>query len=202
MKKVIFLLFTFFLALAIANAQFTKLGGGLGFTTGYPFHDVDNDQNFSGHFNFFAKGIYELTLPIHIVPSVTYFLPHVWKSGTTFDESKITVTTLMFDVDGHYVFNSLDRFEFYGLAGIDVLLAWKKDVLTITGTAPSTQTTKEKDNAIGLNIGAGTYIKLAEQIDLNIEAKYLVSRNNQFMINAGVLINFQWLAQNERTGGL
>jgi opacity protein-like surface antigen len=202
MKKVLLLLFALSLAMATANAQLTKLGGGLGFTTGYPFHEMDYDYNFSGSFNFFASGIYEITLPLHVAPSITYFFPHVWKSGTQFDESKITVTTLMFDVNGHYVFNSLDMFEFYGLAGIDVLLAWKKDVLTITGSAPSTQTTKEKDNAIGLNLGAGTYIKIAEQIDLSIEAKYLLSRYGQFMINAGVLINFQWLAKNERTGGL
>jgi hypothetical protein len=39
---------------------------------------------------------------------------------------------------------------------------------------------------------------MAEQVDLNLEVKYLVSRYHQFMINAGVLINFQWLAQNER----
>jgi opacity protein-like surface antigen len=200
MKKILLLLFTAFFCISVSNAQFTKLGGGFGFTTGYPFHEMNYDYNQSGHFNFFAKGIYELSLPIHIAPSITYFFPHVWKSGTQFDESKITVTTLMFDVNGHYVFNSLNRFEFYGLAGLDVLLAWKKDVLTITGTAPSTQTTKEKDNAIGLNLGAGTYIKLTEQLDLNVEAKYLVSRYHQFMINASVLINLQWLAKNEKSG--
>jgi opacity protein-like surface antigen len=108
----------------------------------------------------------------------------------------------MIDLNGHYVFNSLDRFEFYGLAGMNILLAWKKDKFTVTGSAPFEETTKESDTAIGLNLGAGTYIKMAEQIDLNVEIKYLVSRYNQLMINAGVLINFQWLAKNERTGGL
>ncbi|NTV83574.1 MAG: porin family protein [Bacteroidales bacterium] len=198
MKKSFLLLLTLFFCISVSNAQFTKLGGGLGFTSGYLFHEMDYDYNQSGHFNFYANGIYELTLPIHIAPSVTYFFPHVWKSGTQFDESKITVTTLMFDINGHYVFNSLDKFEFYGLAGLNVLLAWKKDVLTITGTAPSTQTTKESDTAIGLNLGAGTYFKLTEEMDLNLEVKYLVSRYNQFMVNAGVLINFQFLAQNEK----
>jgi len=200
MKKIILLFLSVFICFSAANAQFTKLGGGLGYTTGYLFHEMDYDYNQSGHFNFFAKGIYELNLPVHIAPSITYFFPHVWKSGTTFDESKITVTTLMIDLNGHYVFNSLDKFEFYGLAGPDFIFAWKKDVLTITGTAPSTQTTKESDTAIGLNLGAGTYFKLTEQLDLNIEAKYLVSRYHQFMINAGVLINLQWLAKNEKPG--
>lgn len=198
MKKFFLLLFALFICFSVTNAQLTKLGGGLGFTTGYPFHEMDYDYNKSGHFNFFAHGIYEVTLPLHIAPSITYFFPHVWKDGSQFSQSKITVTTLMIDLNGHYVFNSLDRFEFYGLAGLNVLLAWKKDVLTITGTTPDSQTTKESDTAIGLNIGAGTYMKMTEEIDLNLELKYLVSRYNQFMISAGVLINFQWLAQNER----
>jgi opacity protein-like surface antigen len=202
MKKALLLLFSLLTFLSVSNAQFTKLGGGLGFTTGYPFHEMDYDYNFSGHFNVFAKGIYELNLPIHIAPSISYFIPHVWKSSSANSESKITVTTLMIDINGHYVFNYLDRFEFYGLAGMDILFAWKKDYYQVVGTAPFEETTKEKDNAIGLNLGAGTYIKLAEQIDLNLEAKYLVSRYGQFMFNAGVLINFQWLAKNERSGGL
>ena len=32
-------------------------------------------------------------------------------------DTKTTVNTMMFDINGHYVFNSLDQFEFYGLAG-------------------------------------------------------------------------------------
>jgi opacity protein-like surface antigen len=159
---------------------------------------MDYDYNQSGHFNFFAKGIYEVTLPLHISPSITYYFPHVWKQTNANDESKITVTTLMIDLNGHYVFNSLDRFEFYGLAGMNILLAWKKDQFTITGSAPFEETTKESDTAIGLNLGAGTYFKLTEEMDLNLEVKYLVSRYNQFMVNAGVLINFQFLAQNEK----
>jgi opacity protein-like surface antigen len=200
MKKIYILLFIAITTFSLSNAQFTKAGGGLGFTSGYPFHEMSWDYNKSGNFNIFLKGIYEISLPLHVSPSFTFFLPHVWKSSSQFDESKITVSTIMFDVNGHYVFNSLDRFEFYGLAGIDILLAHKKDVMKITGTAPSTQTTKENDNAIGLNLGLGTYMKLTEQLDLSVEAKYLVSKYKQFMLSAGVLINLDWLKKNENPG--
>jgi opacity protein-like surface antigen len=200
MKKLYIFLVIIFISVSVTQAQFTKIGGGLGFTTGYLFHKMDYTYNKSGNFNIFAKGIYEISLPVHISPSVTFFLPHVWKQGDINSSSRVTVSTLMFDLNGHYVFNSLDRFEFYGLAGLDIMLAWKKDVMKIVGTAPITQTTKEKDNAIGLNIGAGSYVKLTEQIDLNIEAKYLVSKYHQFMFNAGVLINLQWLTKNENQG--
>jgi len=38
MKKVYTLLFIGLFALQAAEGQFTKAGGGLGFTTGFPFH--------------------------------------------------------------------------------------------------------------------------------------------------------------------
>lgn len=202
MKKIILLLLVIMTGYGSAKAQLTKIGGGLGFTSGYTFHEADYDYNKSGNLNFFANTILEVNLPFHIVPSVTYFLPHVWKSSDAFSESKITVSTLMIDINGHYVFNSLDRFEFYGLAGLDVLLAWKKDYYkTTSGTNPFEETIKEKDNALGLNLGVGTYMKITESMDLNIEAKYLVSKYGQFMINAGILFNLQYLNKKEREKG-
>ena len=192
MKRLIISLIVSFTAINIMNAQFTKLGGGLGFTTGYHFHDVNDDFNKSGNFNLFAKGIYELNLPVHISPSVTFFIPHVYKE--TFgagEEFKANVTTLMIDLNGHYVFNYLDKIELYGLAGLDILLAWKKEVSA--GISPF----KESDNGLGLNLGLGSYIKVTEQLDLSVEAKYLISKYSQFMVNVGILLNLQWLSKNE-----
>ncbi|MBA4322626.1 MAG: hypothetical protein C0408_07400 [Odoribacter sp.] len=200
MKKINLIIILAALSFSFANGQFTKFGGGLGFTSGFPFHQMTWDYNKSAKFDGFVKGIYELSLPIHISPSFTYFLPHVWKSSSINDKTKITVNAIMFDLNGHYVINSLDRFEFYGLAGLDILLARKKEVFEVVGTTPITQITKEKDNAIGLNIGAGSYIKMTEQLDLFIEGKYIVSKYDQFMINVGVLLNLDWLKKNENPG--
>lgn len=192
-----------FVSAGIINAQLTKIGGGLGYTTGYTFHKADYEYNKSGNLNFFGKGIIEINLPFHIAPSITYYLPHVWKESDPVSESKITVTTLMIDINGHYVFNSLDRFEFYGLAGLDVLLAWKKDYFKSTsGTATFEETTHEKDNGLGLNLGVGTYMKISETLDLNIEAKYLVSKYSQFMLNAGILVNLQYINKKAKDGGI
>ena len=194
MKKFIVLITILFITASVSNGQFTKLGGSLGFSSGYPFHNMGYDYNRSGHIYASAKGIIELSLPFHLSPSITFFAPHVTKiSPTTY-----TVTTLMFDINGHYVFNSLDRFEFYGLAGFDMLFAWKK-------TADPYESMREQDNALGLNVGAGTYMKITQQIDLFAEAKYVIygkdklffSNYNQVMVNAGILINLQWLAKNE-----
>lgn len=205
MKKIFILLTILFITTAVSNGQFTKLGGGLGFTSGYPFHDVGYDYNKSGHLYASAKGIIELSLPFHLCPSVTFFLPHVTKTSDPFYQNTYKVSTLMFDINGHYVVNSLNRFEFYALAGFDVLLAWEKEIHKTLSASPFTETSKEQDNALGLNIGAGADIKITEQIDLFAEAKYVIygkgklffSNYNQVMVTAGVLINLQWLAKNE-----
>jgi opacity protein-like surface antigen len=190
MKKISIFFILSILAISVANGQFTKFGGGLGFSSGFPFHNMPYDANKSGKLNISVKGIYEISLPFHISPSFTYFIPHVTKNINM----KTVVSTIMFDINGHYVFNSLDRFEFYGLAGLDILFAGKKE--TFVGSSPS----KERDNAPGLNLGLGTYIKMTEQLDLYAEVKYIVSRYDQFMLNAGVLINLDWLKKNENPG--
>jgi len=191
MKKLFLGLMIIIITVPAVNAQFTKIGGGTGFTTGYLFHEMENDYNKSGHIFASLKGIYEISVPIHVSPSVTFFIPHVYKE---FD-MKTTVNTLMFDINGHYVFNSLDKFEFYGLAGLNVLLAWKREKYL-------EEVFPESDNALGLNLGAGSYMKVTDQFDIYAEAKYILSKYNQFMLNVGVLINIDWLKKHEDTGGL
>ena len=182
-----------FIAVTAAKSQFTKIGGGTGFTTGYYFHGMkEDDSNKSGHIFASLKGIYEISVPVHISPSITFFIPHVYK----YENNKTTVNTMMFDINGHYVFNSLDRFEFYGLAGLDIMLAWKRLKYD------SEIINKESDNALGLNLGAGSYMKMSEQFDLYFEAKYILGKYDQFMLNVGALINIDWLKKHEDTGGL
>jgi opacity protein-like surface antigen len=189
MKKLAIILLVAIFFVPAAKSQFTKIGGGLDFSSGYLFHNMNFDYNKSGYFALSLKGIYEINLPVHISGNISYFYPHLTKMADT----KITVSTMMFDINGHYVFNSLDKFEFYGLAGLDVLLAWKRDKYT------GSETFKESDNAFGLNIGAGSYMKITDQFDLFLEAKYIVSKYDQFMLNAGILINIDWMIKHENT---
>jgi opacity protein-like surface antigen len=195
MKKI---LITFILVVASVSAaypQFTKIGGGITYGTGFHFNNITGvgaDSYRSPFAGIFLTGIYEFNLPIHIAPSFTYFLPRTnTLTFATGAESKSRVSSMMFDINGHYVFNSLDRFEFYGLAGLDITFAHIKWIGSDS---------KESDNVFGLNLGAGTYIKLTDQFDLSCEAKYLLSKYSQFMINVGVLINIDWLLKHENTG--
>lgn len=192
MRKLLFWLLITNICISSVNGQFTKLGGGVDFGSGYYFHKMKYDYNKSSNIAATLKGIYEISVPIHISPSFTYFIPHVLKT----QNEKTTVSSIMFDINGHYVFNSLDRFEFYGLAGFNFLYTWKKTKFLSAGTSPDPET----DNAPGLNLGAGSYIKLSEQFDLSLEAKYIISKYHQFMFNAGVLINIDWMIKHENTG--
>lgn len=189
MKKLLIISLVIVLFLSDANAQFTKIGGGIGLSSGFYFHEqTTQDANRSGKIAISFKGIYEISVPFHISPSITVFYPHITKT----EMDKTTVSSMMFDINGHYVFNSLDKFEFYGLAGLDVLLAKKKDVYESSGTY------KETDNALGLNLGLGTYMKMTETFDIYGEVKYLFNgKYNQFMLNAGILLNIDWMKKHE-----
>lgn len=190
MKKYLLTVFLSILIVLTTNAQFTKLGGGPGFTSGYYFHKMEYPYNKSGNLPISLKSIYEISLPFHISPSLSFFAPHVLKD----QYAKYTVNTIMLDINGHYVFNSLDQFEFYGLAGLDIMLAWKKEKYF-------DEVFKEKDNALGLNIGIGTYMKLTEVIDLYAEGKFLFNNKyNQFILNAGILFNIEWMKKNDKQG--
>ena len=189
MKKPVLILLLVITTITASNAQFTKAGGGLTFSSGFYFNDLEFPDYRSGHFGAFIKGIYEINMNIHISPSYTIFYPNITKDPGY----RSSISSMMFDLNGHYVFNSLDRFEFYGLLGFDILLTRSK-----TKSSELNEVLKERDNALGLNIGAGTYMKLTEQIDLCGEAKYILSRYGQFMVNAGILINLDWLIKHEK----
>lgn len=195
MKKLILSIILVFFVLTVSKAQFTKVGGGLTYGTGFHFNNetagLEADLHKSPNLGIFLTGIYELKLPVHIAPSFTYFIPRTNSAIIGLNEIKTKLSAMMFDLNGHYVFNSLDKFEFYGLAGLNITFAKIKWL-------GSTQS--GSDNTIGLNLGAGTYMKITEQFDLYGEVKYIVSKYDQIMVNVGILVNIDWLKKNENNG--
>jgi hypothetical protein len=180
MKKLILIFLLMFAVLVIVNGQFTKIGGGIGLSSGFRFHDQLMTGNKSGTIAVSFKGIYRISETFQISPSFCFFLPHV----TDDQSSKQTVSSEMFDINGHYHLNTSESIEFYGLAGIDILFT--SDKYTSAG-APSN---KETDNALGLNLGIGTGLKISEKLSIYGEAKYIFNNKyNQFMIYAGALLN-------------
>jgi hypothetical protein len=193
MKKIFLSLPVYIMIFNVANSQFTKVGGGASFGTGYHYNNETAgafaDMHRSPFIGIFLTGIYEFKLPVHIAPSFTYFIPRHNTAQVGTEETR--VSSMMFDIDGHYVFNALDRFEFFALAGLNIHFSSLKWLGTDSG---------DKDNAFGFNIGAGSYIKLTEQIDLYGQAKYILSKYDQFMFNAGMLLNIDWMKKHENAG--
>jgi opacity protein-like surface antigen len=194
MKKLLLISLLIISVLSITNAQFTKIGGGLTYGTGFHFNNektgFEADLHKGPFAGIFLTGIYELNLPVHLAPSFTYFFPRTNELSTG-SLGKTRVSEMMFDLNGHYVFNSLDRFEFYGLAGLNIIFAKLKWLES---------TSSGSDNALGLNLGGGAYMKMTEQFDLYGELKYIISKYDQIMVNAGILINIDWLKKNEDPG--
>jgi opacity protein-like surface antigen len=188
MKKS-FLSFLFMISIAfLANGQFTKIGGGLGLSSGFRFHQQVWAGNKSGIMAISFKSIYEIGVPLHISPSFTFFYPHITKDQS----SRQTISSIMFDINAHYIFNSLDKFEFYGIAGLDILFT--KNKYSSDGLPES----KESDNAMGLNLGAGTCMKITEKLNVYAEAKYIFNNKyNQFMLNSGILLNIYRMKKHE-----
>ena len=194
MKKILLAL-VLIVAGSLANAQFTKLGGGVDFGSGFHFNNESGLNHRSGLISIFVAGIYEFSLPVHISPSFSYTIPHVTKYEEFDFSEKTTVSSVAFNVDGHYVFNYLDKMEIYGLAGMNITLAKIKNEYSYLGQQETTF--GSSDNSIGLNIGAGAYFKVLEQGDIFAEVKYILGKYDQLMIRGGVLLNIDWLKKNE-----
>ncbi len=198
MKKIISLIALVVVLMPALNGQFTKIGGGLTGSSGIAWNDeMDVKSHRTSNPAITFNGIYEISVPLHIQPSFTIFMPRVTKEDFGTYMYKNIVSAMMLDVDGHYVFNSLDKLELYGLAGLNITLIGMKWVTDMDGQVTKS---KETDNAFGLNIGAGTYYKLSEQFDLHGEIKYVLGKYDQLMIHAGILINLDWLIKHENTG--
>ena len=188
MKKLILIFFLMFAVMVIVNSQFTKIGGGIALSSGFRFHDQLMTGNRSSTIAVSFKGIYKISEPFQISPSFGFFLPH----ATSEQLSKQTVSSMMFDINGHFILNPSGSIDFYGLAGIDILFISDK---YSSGGSPSN---KETDNALGLNLGIGTCLKISEKLGIYGEAKYIFNdKYNQFMINAGALLNINLTKRHE-----
>jgi hypothetical protein len=176
--------------LIMAKGQPEKLGGGLALSSTFPFDGLSSTENRSGAIAISLKHIHEISGPLQFSPDFSFFYPHITNDQFT----KTSVFSMMFDINIHYVFNWLDRFQLYGLAGPDLLVTWKKK--SFEGSA----TELEKKDIFGLNLGIGTYVKMSNQFYLYGEAKYVLNKHySQFMLNTGILLDIDWMKKHENT---
>ena len=197
MKKIAFIVCIVACFTASSYGQLTKIGGGLSYNTGFYF----NTENFSDHKTgnpvISATGIYEISLPLHLRPSLNVFIPKISKfEDLNFSEKRV-ISAFSLDLDAHYVFNYLDRFEFYGLAGLNILYVRMKYKYDFVGGVSDVLTSS--NNALGLNLGAGSYIKIKDELDLFVELKAILGRQIQGVVTAGILLNVDWMKKHEES---
>ncbi len=200
MKKIFLTLCLAVFLIPATKAQFTKIGAA----TGYNYNWHFNNEQFSDHmltkYPFLAfNAIYEINLPFHLVPRLNVYIPHVEKADMIDLQYKTSTWGFAFDLDGHYVFNSLDNMEFYGLAGLNILFAGRKYVEEYPGAENFVD--KSSSTNLGLNIGAGAYWKVKDEFDLYFELKAILASQIQVVGTFGILLNMEYLWNKETDSG-
>lgn len=147
-----------------SNAQPINIGGGVVIGTSYP------------HFGLKVNGTYGMGFLLENLTgsaAFTYFFPST-PAYTTYNR-------WAFDIDGHYKFYSLEKFDFYALAGINISnYSYRVD----NNFIPDTKYSKTKP---GLNVGAGALFGISENIKAFGEFKYIMGYNDQAELTLGVL---------------
>lgn len=199
MKKTILCLSVLLLSGLVSKAQLTKIGGSLAYNTGYYYnlesHPEKPKDHKTGNPVISFTGIYEISLPVHFKPSLNIYMPRITKEDYFEGSSKRVISAFSLDLDGHYVFNSLDRFEFYGLAGVNILWVKMKTIEEFPGSDPITFS--GNNTSLGLNLGVGSYFRLKDEFDLFFEVKAIIASQVRFAGTAGILLNVDWMKKHE-----
>jgi outer membrane protein X len=138
------------------------------------------------NFGIGAKFQYNVTNPLRLEGSFTYFLPK--KEGVTgLAETSLSMWDL--SVNGHWLFPVADKVTVYPLAGLGVLgtsVSAKVDLGELGNFSGS-----GSDTEIGLNLGGGVDLKLTDELFLNAELKYKVASTwGRLLISAGLAYKF------------
>ncbi len=159
------------------NAQVQRVGAGLSFATGYEFNGVE-----VGNPGLKLKTWITLDKKnnFHIVPTITGFNRNVFQTGY------YTVNNYLYlgDLDVQGVVYSERTLKIVAFAGANV--SYMNSVVTQNDPKyplPEYAPTNTSDLAIGGNIGAALELRMAAQWDMNVSAKYIVSRYSQFIIS-------------------
>jgi outer membrane protein X len=137
------------------------------------------------NFGIGGKFQYNVTNPLRLEGSFTYFLPK--KEGVA-DLAEISLSMWDLSVNGHWLFPVADKVTVYPLAGLGILgtsSSAKIDLggLDYNGSGSSTE--------VGLNLGGGIDLKLTDELILNAELKYkIVSTWSRLLVSVGIAYKF------------
>jgi len=131
-----------------------------------------------------AKFQYNVTDPIRLDGSFTFFFPKKWD----FLGASISATMWNLDFNGHYLFPVSDQFNVYPLAGLAFVGIGAKSKGTIMGEKINSSASK---TYVGVNLGGGVDFKLSDDLYLNGELKLQVmDGGSDLFISAGIVKKF------------
>ncbi len=153
MKKTLFLIIGVITSLS-GYAQF-RAGAGFSYAT-----EISN-------IGLEVTGVYEIT--------------EKWEGAATFTYifEKDYLSWSILDLDGHYVFHSLDKFDFYGLAGVSFIF-WKVDVPETNVMGFIVPGYSENGTEVGFNIGGGAKYNISEKFSVVPELKLTIMESTFF----------------------
>jgi outer membrane protein X len=138
------------------------------------------------NFGIGAKFRYNVTNPLRLEGSFTYFLPK--KEGVSgLAETSLSMWDL--SVNGHWLFPVADKITVYPLAGLGILgtSASAEVDMGEWGSYGGSASTSE----FGFNLGGGIDLKLTDKLILNAELKYkLGSTWDRLLLSAGLAYKF------------
>ena len=159
------------------SAQIYRIGAGLCFASGFRYNLSE-----TGNPGLKVKSWIALDRQstIHIVPTLTAFNRNILDAGY------YSLTNYMFmgDLDGQYMVFKEGTLKIVVFGGGNVtflnsVVAQLDEKYPIPDYAPDS----ENDIAFGGNLGAGLELRMASQWDMNVSAKYILSRYAQFIIS-------------------
>jgi len=152
-----------------ASAQFSRVGGGLAFSTG-----IENADHKTGNPGINARGVFELGEKFWIIPGLTFYMPGKRQHNT------FGMGTTMFaivDADAVFALASEKTILFYALAGGN--LSYLRSSFD-SGDATTTYMP-------ALNIGTGIEMIIEKDVNAFAQVKGVIGSYSQYIaISIGV----------------
>lgn len=190
----------FIVALAISVSQglygqTIQLGGGVHLGTGFKYklnsdNPAEGDSFDAGKMGVFTTGRYDLGSPFKLSFTLNYCIPEYVDGVLSDVEYRHSVSSISTDFNLLYTFYQTGSLQFYGIGGMVLQFVgykYRERYTPVDSEEVVTFIDKQVDNTIGLNIGVGSNLRIAEKSSLFLEAKYLVSPFKQFVLNGGIL---------------
>ncbi len=175
-------------------AQDISVGGGMAFGSGFsyqsdPLNGTTADSYNSGNIGLFAMGRYKLGSPVTIALSCLYTIPARYKGSIADVDYSHTISSVIADMNVNYIILEGGMADIYGIGGVNLHFVgykYSEEYMDVNSGEEVIFKTRQSDNFIGLNIGAGATSGIGEHISILAEAKYVISYYGQFVLSIGV----------------